>query len=114
MMKLHSFGAAVNCGRCGQPRHTLYAESSYAALYLGQGVCPACYQVPAVTPQVEHTVKPERRRSGRSLVGMVEDERELMRGRLTGATVEQDTEECAECADPVEENKGNGDEGGSL
>lgn len=120
MMKLHSFGTAVNCGQCGQPCYTLYAESPHAAIHLGQGVCPTCYKVQAIQPQVERTVKPERRRTGRSLVGMVEDEREreLMRGQLTGATVEQAAEECTEraeeCASPVEESEGDGSEGGSL
>jgi len=120
MMRLHSFGTAVNCGRCGQPCRTLYAESPHAAIYLEQGICPACYAVPPIQPQVEHTVKPERKRTGRSLVGMVEDEREreLMRGQLTGATVELDAEEPAERAEesasPVEESEGNGNEGGSL
>jgi len=113
-MKLHSLGTAVKCGKCGCPSHALYAETSHAAIHLGQGVCPTCYGAPAAPLQIEHTERAGRRRPGRNLVGMVEDERELMRGRLTGATVEQDTEECAECADPVEENKGNGDEGGSL
>jgi len=125
MMKLHSLGTAANCGQCGQPSKALYAETTHAAIHLGQGLCPTCHKAQAVPLQVEHTERAWRRRPGRSLVGMVEDERELMRGKLTGAVTEASAEVRAEIVEmaPVieateevgeEKDEGDGDEGGSL
>jgi len=124
-MKLHSLGTAVKCGKCGCPSHALYAETSHAAIHLGQGVCPTCYGAPAAPLQIEHTERAGRRRPGRNLVGMVEDERELMRGRLTGVGTEARAEASAELVEvaPVieateevdeEKDEGHGSESGPL
>ena len=104
-MKLHSFGTAVACSKCGQPSKKLYADTPQAAASCG--LCPACYA------QVQQPVSAEPARAGRrarrSLAGLVEAEREreLMRGELTGvAGVPAESE--------VEVTEGDGSEGGPF
>lgn len=41
MLRLHQYGVAVVCGRCGRAVHTLYARTA-AEGRAGRGVCMTC------------------------------------------------------------------------